>query len=232
MQERHLCQVSVEELKQVDTAIVAQELFSAYLKQMIVDGVFHCDPHPGNILFTDDGRLVILDFGMVGRFDAGQKEQLLMLLLAFAERLGERVAETYLEMIEVPEKCNRQAFTQEICALVSHCHDMSRGQMDMGRILLEFAMVAQTHQMAVPAALILLGKAMVNLESTLHVLAPDLNLFQAIRNYMEHVMQEHALAHMSLCKAYTWFIDTRHLLDNLPHRAESYASQWSSLSSW
>src|SRR5947209_812056 len=99
---RHLAQVPDEELRRFDTLTIAQELLSAYLKQMVIDGIFHCDPHPGNILLTDDGHLALLDFGMVGRFDAGQKEQILLLLLAFAERLGERVADIYLQMIEVP----------------------------------------------------------------------------------------------------------------------------------
>lgn len=218
---RHLAEVSCEELKQFDTPIIAEELFSAYLKQIIINGIFHCDPHPGNILFTNDGRLAILDFGMVAYFDAGQKEKLLLLLLAFAERQGERVAETYLDMIEVPETCNRQAFTQEICTLVSRYHDRSPKQMDMGKVLLEFALVAQTYQMAVPAALSLLGKALLNLDGTLRVLAPDLNLVQAIRNYMEQVMQKRALEHMSAGRAYTWFLDWRHLLDNLPRRADT-----------
>jgi predicted unusual protein kinase regulating ubiquinone biosynthesis (AarF/ABC1/UbiB family) len=50
--------------------------------------------HPGNILLTDDGRLALTDFGMVSRFDAGQKDRMILFLLAFSERLGERVAGT------------------------------------------------------------------------------------------------------------------------------------------
>ena len=74
------------------------------MKQIAIDGVFHCDPHPGNILLTDDGRLALMDFGMVGRFDAGQKDNMILFLLAFSERLGERVADTYLDMIEPPRR--------------------------------------------------------------------------------------------------------------------------------
>lgn len=218
---RHLAQIPNEELEKFDTVTIAQELFSAYLKQIIISGIFHCDPHPGNILFTDDGHLAILDFGMVGRFDADQKEQLLLLLLAFAERQGERVAEIYLEMVEIPEKWNRRGFTQEISNLVSRYHDKSYKQMEIGRALLEFALVAQSYQMAVPISLTLLGKALLNLDGTLRVLAPDLDLIQAIRNYMEQLMQERAIEHMSLGRAYTWFLDSRHLLDNLPHRVNT-----------
>src|SRR3989440_1004302 len=100
---RHLADFSREELKELDTSSIAAELLSAYMKQIAIDGVFHCDPHPGNIMLTDDGRLALMDFGMVGRFDAGQKDKMILFLLAFSERLGERVAGTYLDMIEPPE---------------------------------------------------------------------------------------------------------------------------------
>src|ERR1700694_127577 len=81
---RHLADVSREELDTLDSPAIAKELLSAYLKQMVIDGVFHCDPHPGNIFLADDGRLALMDFGMVGRFDADQKDRIILLLLAFS----------------------------------------------------------------------------------------------------------------------------------------------------
>ena len=72
---RHLAAVSSDELERVDAPAVARDLLSAYLKQAAVDGVFHCDPHPGNIMLTAAGKLALMDFGMVGRFDAGQKDR-------------------------------------------------------------------------------------------------------------------------------------------------------------
>lgn len=220
VQGRHLAQVSRDELKRVDSATIAQELFSAYLKQMIVDGIFHCDPHPGNILLGDDGRLALLDFGMVGRLDAGQKQHVILLLLAFAERQGERVADTYLELVQPPESFDRRAFTQGICSLVCRYHDMANGRMQIGRALLELVELAQSYHAPIPASLSLLGKAMLNLDSTLHVLSPDLNPVQVIREYMAQVMHEQVLDQISPIRSYTWLLDARHLAENIPHRAD------------
>ena len=217
---RHLSGVSKEELRHVNGSAIAQDLLSAYLKQMIVDGIFHCDPHPGNILLSDDGRLALLDFGMVGRFDEGQKEHVILLLLAFAERQGERVADTYLEMVQIPETFDRLAFTQEICALVSRYHDMSNGRMEIGRALLDLVALAQSHHAPMPTSLSLLGKAMLNLDGTLSVLSPDLNPVQVIRDYMAQVMQKQALAQISPVRSYTWLLDARHLAENIPHRTD------------
>jgi len=69
----------------IDGPQLAEELFRAYLKQVLVDGLFHADPHPGNVFLTDDGRIALLDLGMVGRTTPGMREQLLKLLLAVSE---------------------------------------------------------------------------------------------------------------------------------------------------
>ncbi|BCL84207.1 2-octaprenylphenol hydroxylase [Ktedonobacteria bacterium brp13] len=220
LQGQHVAHIPRDVLMDMDTTAIAQDLLSAYLKQMVVSGIFHCDPHPGNILLTDDGQLALLDFGMVGRFDSRQKENVILLMLAFSERQGERVADIYLEMVEVSEQFNRQAFTQAICSLVSRYHDMGNGRMEIGRALLELAVIAQSHHTPIPASFTLLGKAMLNLDGTLRTLAPDMNPVQLIRSYMGVVMQQQALSQISPARAYTWLLDTRHVAENMPHRSD------------
>src|SRR5919201_577907 len=134
---RHLPQLTHEEIQALEGEDIAKELLSAYLKQIVIDGVFHCDPHPGNIYITDDGRLALMDFGMVGRFDSGQKDSIIRLLLAFAERQGDRVTDTSLDMVDTPKGFDRRGFTQEVRGLVSRYHDMSGGRMALGSALLD-----------------------------------------------------------------------------------------------
>ena len=217
---RHLAQVSREELDELDSRATARELLSAYLKQIVIDGVFHCDPHPGNIFLTDDGRLALMDFGMVGRFDADQKDRIILLLLAFSERLGERVADTYLEMIEIPADVDRRSFTQDVCGLVSRYHDMSGGRMAIGTALLDLTRLAQSHQTPVPTAMTLLGKAMLNLDGTIRVLSPTLDPVQLIREYMLKVMEKRVVGQLSPGRVFAWVLDMKHLIENTPRRTE------------
>jgi predicted unusual protein kinase regulating ubiquinone biosynthesis (AarF/ABC1/UbiB family) len=217
---RHLDEVSREKLNALDSRAIAKELLSAYLKQAIVDGVFHCDPHPGNILLSDDGRLALMDFGMVGRFDSGQKDNIILLLLAFSERQGERVADTYLEMIEIPKDVNRRAFTQDVCALVSRYHDMSGGRMAMGTALLDLTKIAQANNTPVPSAMTLLGKAMLNLDGTIRVLSPELDPVQLIRDYMIQVMEKRVKGQLSPGRVFAWVLDMKHLVENTPRRTD------------
>ncbi len=217
---RHLAEVSREELDSLDSPAIATELLSAYLKQIVIDGVFHCDPHPGNIILTDDRRLALMDFGMVGRFDADQKDRIILLLLAFSERLGERVADTYLEMIEIPTDVDRRSFTQDVSGLVSRYHDMSGGRMAIGTALLDLTRLAQSHDTPVPTAMTLLGKAMLNLDGTIRVLSPTLDPVQLIRNYMLKVMERRVTGQLSPGRVFAWVLDMKHLFERTPRRTE------------
>ncbi len=217
---RHLAEVSREELDARDPRAIAKELLSAYLKQIVIDGAFHCDPHPGNILLAEDGRLALMDFGMIGRFDADQKDKIILLLLAFSERLGERVADTYLEMIEIPKGVDRRGFTQDVCALVSRYHDMSGGRMAIGTALLDLTRLAQSHSTPVPTAMTLLGKAMLNLDGTIRTLSPELDPVQLIRDYMLNVMEKRVLGQLSPGRIFAWVLDMKHLVENTPRRTD------------
>jgi predicted unusual protein kinase regulating ubiquinone biosynthesis (AarF/ABC1/UbiB family) len=217
---RQLKEVSREELDELDSRAIAKELLSAYLKQIVIDGVFHCDPHPGNILLTDDGRLALMDFGMVGRFDADQKDRIILLLLAFSERMGTRVADTYLEMIEIPRDVDRRSFTQDVSGLVSRYHDMSGGRMAIGTALLDLTRLAQSHSAPVPTAMTLLGKAMLNLDGTIRVLSPALDPVQLIRDYMLNVMEKRVVGQLSPGRVFAWVLDMKHLVENTPRRTE------------
>src|SRR5437588_58537 len=217
---RHLADVSRDELKALDPRAIAADLLSAYMKQIAIDGVFHCDPHPGNILLTDDGRLALMDFGMVGRFDAGQKDKMILFLLAFSERLGERVAETYLDMIQQPRDLDQHAFTQDISALVSRYHDMSGGRLGLGSALLDLTRLAYQNRVPVPTSMTLLGKTMLNLDGAISVLSAELDPVELIRNYMLDVMLKRVADQLSPGRVFAWVLDMKHLFENSPRRTD------------
>src|SRR5262249_46710086 len=88
---------------EIDGARLAQELFKAYLKQVLLDGLLHADPHPGNVLLTDDGRIGLLDLGMVGRITPEMQIRLLKLLLAVSEGRSEEAATLAIEASETTD---------------------------------------------------------------------------------------------------------------------------------
>jgi ubiquinone biosynthesis protein len=218
---RHLTQIPDNELCHFAPTTIAKELLFAYLKQIIINGVFHCDPHPGNLLLTDDGRLALLDFGMIGRLDTRQIENLILLLLAFSERQGERVADIYLKMVDIPKRFDRRTFTQKICELVCRYHDSSKQGIEIGKALLDLVTIASTYHISIPPNFALLGKALLNLDGTLCRLSPDLNLTQVIHHYLPQIIQQRALSQISPGRSIAWLLDTKHLVENMLRKSDA-----------
>src|SRR5436190_8815414 len=82
----------------INGSALADELFRAYLKQVLVDGVFHADPHPGNVFLTDDQKIALLDLGMIGRTTPELQDDLVKILLAISEGKGDTAAEIAVDM--------------------------------------------------------------------------------------------------------------------------------------
>ena len=218
---RRLAAVNAEGMAEIDGAAIARELLTAYLKQIVVDGIFHADPHPGNIFITDDRRLALFDFGMVGRFDAGEKDSIINLLLAFAARQGRRVADAYLDMIEVPAGFNRRLFERQVSTFVSRYHDLSRGRFGLGTALLELLSLANSLMMPVPASMTLLAKAMFNLDGTLSVLSPELDPVRLIEEYMVSIKTMRLQTQVTSPGNLAWALDVWRLWEDAPRLSRS-----------
>ncbi|MCX6953563.1 MAG: AarF/UbiB family protein, partial [Verrucomicrobia bacterium] len=152
---------SLEPLARLDLkdkgAPLAEELFRAYLQQVCVDGLFHADPHPGNVFITDDGRIALIDLGMVGHTAPQMQENLLKCLLALGEGNGEAAAEIAIRMSERLEEFSAPDFRRRISQLVALQRDQDLAQLNVGRSLLEVSTIAQGNGLIVPGELVLLG---------------------------------------------------------------------------
>ena len=93
----------------MDGVVLGEELFRAYLQQILVDGVFHADPHPGNVFLTPDHRLALIDLGMVGRLSGALQERLFRLMLAIADGRGDEAASVVIAIGEQARRVRRDA---------------------------------------------------------------------------------------------------------------------------
>jgi ubiquinone biosynthesis protein len=102
----------------IDRERLARGLFDGLLRQIMVDGIFHADPHPGNILLLDDGRLALIDFGSVGRLDTGLRAALARLLLALDRRDPVALTDALLEVTARPDALDEQALERAVGTLL------------------------------------------------------------------------------------------------------------------
>src|SRR5439155_18079996 len=134
----------------LDGAGLADELFRAYLKQILVDGIFHADPHPGNIFITSDLKIGLLDLGMVGRLTPGMQETLLKLLLAVSEGRAEDAADISSRISQTMDDFDEPAFRRRLGDLVARMQDNTLTKIDVGRVLLEGGRLAGQTGLFVP----------------------------------------------------------------------------------
>lgn len=174
----------------LDGAPLADALFRAYLRQVIVDGVFHADPHPGNVLVTDDGRLALVDVGMVARLTPGVRDRLVKLFLALLDANDEEVARIAVTLGEPLPSYDPAAFQQSVTEVLGRVADASIEDVDIGAMVLELTRRAADTGLRMDVQLVMLGKAMLNLDQVAVTLDPTFEPRDALRRHADELMQQ------------------------------------------
>lgn len=205
-------------LLEVDGAPLADELFQAYLDQIFVHGVFQADPHPGNVLLTDDGRLGLIDLGMVARVAPQLQDALLRLLVAASEGRGAEAAEALERLGEPAEGYEREALSRRVAELVVRTTGANLGQLQMGRELGELARIAAESGLRTPPELTLVGKALLNLDDVARHLDDHFEPANAVRERLAHIMRHQVLASASPASLVSAALDAKEFAEQLPGR--------------
>jgi predicted unusual protein kinase regulating ubiquinone biosynthesis (AarF/ABC1/UbiB family) len=201
-----------------DGTALAEELFHAYLQQILVDGFFHADPHPGNVFITEDYRIALIDLGMVGRVMPGLQEQLLQLLLAISEGRGDDAADIAIKMGDKKEDFAEQEFKQRISEIVVLQQGATVAQMQVGRLVLEVTQASGENGVRVPAELTMLGKTLLNLDQVGRVIAPAFDPNASIRRNAAQIMQQRLMKSLSPGNLFSGVLELKDLLQRLPAR--------------
>ncbi len=199
-------------------APLAEELFKAYLKQVLVDGIFHADPHPGNVFITDDGRIALLDLGMVGRTAPGMQETLLKLLLAVAEGKGEDAAELAIRASEKLDIFDQAEFRRRISHVVSLQRDQGLQDLNVGQTLLDVSTHARDTGLFVPTELTLLGKTLLQLDEVGRILDPNFDPNAAVRRNVGELMRRRMKQDLTQGNLFSSALELKDFLSALPTR--------------
>lgn len=199
-------------------APLIEELFKAYLKQVLVDGLFHADPHPGNVFITDDGRLALLDLGMVGHTAPGMQENLLKILLAVSDGKGEDAAEIAIRMSQRLEGFDQAEFRRQISHLVALRRDQGLEQLNVGRSLLDVSQKARDNGLIVPSELTLLGKTLLQLDEVGRILDPEFDPNASIRRNVTELMSRRLRRDLSQGNVFTSLLEMKDFVSSLPGR--------------
>jgi predicted unusual protein kinase regulating ubiquinone biosynthesis (AarF/ABC1/UbiB family) len=197
---------------------LAEQFFRAYLQQILVDGVFHADPHPGNVFLTEDERVALLDLGMVARIMSGFQDNLLRLLLAISDGRGEEAADITIRMGTRKENFQEEDFTRDVSDIVARHTDTSMTKIDAGRVVLEIQRIAAERGFRLPPEFTMIAKALLNLDQVVYTLAPHFDPNSVIRRYASEIMQQRILKSLAPGNLMTNLLDVKDFLERLPNR--------------
>ena len=203
---------------EMDGEVLADDLMKAYLKQVLVDGFFHADPHPGNVFLTDDRRIALIDLGMVERVSPRMRESLIRLLLAASEGHGEDAAEQAMRMGTVQQDADREQFRTRVADVVSRQQNTTMERMQAGAILLELYGIAAECGVRLPAELSVLGKTLLNLDLISTTLDPDFDPNAAIRRHAADVMRQHMMRSLTPGAVFSNVLELIELVQRMPGR--------------
>ena len=157
----------------INNATVCQNLVNSFLKQLFQDGFFHANPHPGNILIANDGVIIFLDFGMVGRLNLWIRERLSFLLLNLIQENAADIVEIVMEIGEIKGAEHRKAIGDEIYYLFDKYYHRPLNRIQIGVALQELLELALRYRFKFPRELSLVARCLFLLESTVSRLIPD-----------------------------------------------------------
>lgn len=203
---------------EMDGCALAEELFKAYLKQVLVDGLFHADPHPGNVFLTDDGRIALLDLGMVGHTTPSMQNNLLKILIAISEGKAETAADVICQISDKTQDFDAQLFTKRISQLVVERQGQALNQINIGKTLLEVTGTAADSGLFVPSDLTMLGKTLLQLDEVGRILDPEFDPDAAIRRNSAGLMSKRLSKDASKGSFFATLLETKEFATGLPVR--------------
>jgi len=160
------------------------------LRQVLEQGFFHADPHPGNILIDDDQNLVIMDWGMVGRLTPKMRFELIDLIAAVVDNDVDEVTEILLAFTSGKENVNRDALQNDVLEVISHFTRMPLKDINLGQLLLELTTSLRAHGRVLTTDLSIMIKSLITAEQTAKMLHPELDVVSEAEPILRRIGRE------------------------------------------
>jgi ubiquinone biosynthesis protein len=169
---------------------LAKNVVNAILKQILVEGYFHGDPHPGNLLALPGNDIVFLDFGMVGRLSSEMKNNLASLVIALMRKKTDDVVKAIMHMGIVPENIDVLALRSDVDRLYEKYYDVALSTTSLAQVIGDLFAVAFQHHIRIPSDLTLLGKTLLTMEGVVVKLDPEISILKVAEPFGKRLLME------------------------------------------
>jgi ubiquinone biosynthesis protein len=174
----------------VDRKQLARNVLEASFQQLFTDGLFHGDPHPGNVMVMEGNRIGLLDFGLVGRMSKAMQESIIVLVLAVSLRDPDSVARLLYKVGVPDQRINLQHFRHEIHDILERYMGLKLSEVDSGVLMAELVDLAMKYKIKIPKEYAVLSKASATTEGIVRQLDPELDVTQAALPYARQLLYD------------------------------------------
>jgi len=164
-----------------DPESLAKQGLHAAIHQILEDGFFHADPHPGNVLITADERICLVDWGMTGRLSERDRQGLIYLLKSVLDKDSEAMVHALLRIGRTEGAIDQRALERELLDILDSHYAVPIKDMAIGQLLMEITELLRTYRLWLPPDLVIMMKALVTAEGTARHIYPDLNVVEEAR---------------------------------------------------
>ena len=176
---------------EVDRRRIARLGLHAAVKQILEDGFFHADPHPGNLLVDADDNLCIIDWGMVGRLTERDRFNLISLLSSVVDKDSDSLVQSFLHLCKAEEEpVDKDALQRDLLDLLDQYHALPLKEMDIGRFLMRVLSLLREYRLQLPMEMVVMVKALVTAEGTARLADPELNIIEEIEGHVHRISRE------------------------------------------
>jgi ubiquinone biosynthesis protein len=206
-------------------AELARQFFRAYVYQVTVEGVYHADPHRGNVLLTGDGRLALVDFGLLGRLDDDTRRNLALLLLAVAQNRADDVADLILGLSRTSLGSDEPGFIQELRRKLPRYHWRPLSGIRAGEALADLQRISFEYGISLPTSFALVGKTLAQADSIARALHPELDPIALLEEDSLEVMLKEGERRLEPNQLFAWLYTQLEPLGRMPRRAGQLVSK-------
>jgi ubiquinone biosynthesis protein len=209
----------------IDLARVARSGAEVYMEMIFRHGVYHADPHPGNLLLMPDGKIGLLDFGMVVRMDDKTREDVEELLLAIVEQDASRLCAVVMRVGDVPPGLDETNLGLDLADFVAHYSQQSVDKFELGPALSEMINIMLQYKIVLPSAMTLLLKVLIMLEGTAKKLEPNFCLMEVLEPYQGKILARRLSPVRQWRKARKFLYEMQQFAEVLPRRMRDILQQ-------
>ncbi len=211
-----ISEIDFSQRKDLDRKILARNGALATLKMIFELGLFHADPHPGNIFILKNNVLAPLDFGMVGRLDEQTRVYLQNLLSAIVERNIDKIIKIFIEAEVIDETKDTRLLRFDLNDFIDTYYGIPLNQLEIAKLFGDLIEVLRRHRITLLTDVVLMAKALATIESVGRSLDPDFNMMTLVEPYAKKLMAHPVLPTKQLKEMKQLALETEELIRILP----------------